>query len=603
MAAGQSVLRSTLDVGEVNAVESRLSQREQGRHAAHADALRDALELHRLYDAAGMGLATPAQLALVWRCSETRATALLTAAQLLVELPDAFALLDDAVMTVEQSAAVARAMQPLEPAVRDAVWDRVRTALIADAGKRVQRPPARLTAQMRRWAVEVDAAAAVERRRRAEREGNVLLQRRDDGLVDVLLAGMTAPDAEACLSRITAGADPFGADDDRPAGKRRLDAAVDLLLGRTGRPAGEHGDGCVGSCECALGAAVPCGASVMVLVPLATALGLADVPAELAGHGPLEPDLLQALLRANAELRVVFVDDDGQPVSDSDTVERPGRTGDEGVHAALLRLLASQPGPRQPRHPDDHAPTDEAPPDEEPPDEEPPDDEPPDDPPDDPPDHPPAPASPSASSRRRPRVRTRPHPVGTSGPYRAPARLRRFVAVRAPRCEWPGCGARASRCDDDHDVAWPAGPTCPCNIGPLCRRHHRIKQLGWQKERTRDGVRWTTPTGGEVLAPNQSLGVAAPGRGEPPRTSPLDELSPPAREHELWSSDPSNRWFDGLDTDASGLAAMRSGERAAEERWWAGELAGLRRQAFGTRYGQGPLHQSNQPQSVAEHLR
>src|SRR5687767_3061566 len=131
MAAGQSVLRSTLDVGEVDVVESRLSLREARRHAEHADALRDALELHRLYDAAGLALATPAQLALVWRCSETRATTQLTAALLLVELSDAFSLLDDAVMTVEQSAAVARTLQPLEPWVRDAVWERVRTALIA----------------------------------------------------------------------------------------------------------------------------------------------------------------------------------------------------------------------------------------------------------------------------------------------------------------------------------------------------------------------------------------------------------------------------------------------------------------------------------------
>jgi hypothetical protein len=312
MAAGQAVLRSTLDVGAIDAVESRLYRRETARHAAHADALRDALGAAPLLDAAGMGLATPAQLALVWRCSETRAATQLTAALLLVQLPDAFALLDDAVMTAEQSAAVARCLDPVEPAVRDAVWARVRALLVTDAGRGVQRPPARLAEQIRTWIVEVDAAAAVERRRRAENEGNVLLQRRDDGLVDVLLSGLTAPDAEACLSRITDAAVPFGVDDARPAGKRRLDAAVDLLLGRTGRPEGE----CAGSsCGCALGAPVPCGASVTVLVPLATALGLSDAPAQFARHGPLEPDLLQELLRAKAELRAAFVDDDGVPVA------------------------------------------------------------------------------------------------------------------------------------------------------------------------------------------------------------------------------------------------------------------------------------------------
>ena len=549
------MLRSTFDVGAVDVVESRLARREQSRHAAHADALRDALELHRLYDAAGMGLATPAQLALVWRCSETRATTQLTAALLLVELPDALALLADAMMTAEQSAAVARSLEPVEPAVRDAVWVRVRDLLVADADRHVQRPPARLTEQIRTWIVEVDAAAAIERRRRAENEGNVLLQRRDDGLVDVLLSGLTAPDAEACLSRITDAAAPFGVDDERPAGKRRLDAAVDLLLGRTGRPEGE----CTGSgssCGCALGSPVPCGAAVTVLAPLATALGLSDVPAEVAGHGPIEPDLLQGLLRAKADLRVVFVDDDGLPVAGSDVVERPERTDDAGVRAALLRLARSVPGPRQPRHPDDHAPPGDQSPEPEPP-------------PD--PEHPP-----------RPQVRTRPHPVGTPAAYRAPARLQRFLAVRSARCEWPGCGARAARCDDDHDVAWPDGPTCACNVGPLCRRHHRIKQLGWHKERTRDGVRWTTPTGRQVLAPHQSLDVPDLRSPQPARPSPLDQLSPLAREHELWTSDPTDPRFDGLETGASGLAAMRFAERAAEEHWWVRELADLRRQAFAT---------------------
>lgn len=559
------MLRSTLDIGAIDAVESRLSRREENRHGAHADALRDALELHRLYDKAGLGLATPAQLALVWRCSETRATTQLTAALLLVELPDALALLDNAVMTVEQSAAVARSLQPLEPWVRDAVWVRVRAGLIADVEQGVQRPPARLTEQIRTWAVEVDAAAAIERRERAERDGNVLLQKRDDGLVDILLAGLTAPDAEACLSRITAAAVPFGADDDRPAGKRRLDAAVDLLLGRTGRPEGE----CTGggrSCGCALGASVPCGAGVTVLVPLATALGLVDVPAQLSGHGPIEPDLLQELLRANPELRAAVVDDDGVPVTLSDDLERPGRTDDDGVRAALLRLAGSAPGARQPRHPDDHDPPDD-PPDEERP---PPDDLCEQD------------ADPPREHRQRPSVRTRPHPLGTPGPYRAPARLQRFLAVRAPRCEWPGCGARASRCDLDHDVAHPDGPTCACNVGPLCRRHHRIKQLGWQKERTADGTRWTTPTGRRVLAPHQSSDVPHSQAHAPAAASPLDDLGPIAREHEFWSCDPTDPRFDGLDSDTSGLAAMRFSERAAEEHWWVRELAGLRRQAFGT---------------------
>ena len=559
MAVGQAVLSSSiLDTGAVAAVEARLAGRESARHAAHADALRDALELDRLCEVAGMGLAVPAQLALVWRCSETRATTQLLAAAVLIELPGALELLDAAVMTTEQSTQVARGLQALEPAVRDAVWARVAAALHADAEQGVQRPPARLAEQVRRWAVEVDPASAVERRRRAESDGDVLFQRRDDGLVDVLLKGLTAPDAEGCLGRLSAAAAPFGSDDDRRAGKRRLDAAVDLLLGRSGRPAG--------TCGCPLGASVPCGASVTVLVPLATALGMGDVPAELVGHGPLEPDLLAEVLRAAPVLRSAHVDDDGVPVSMTDRVERPGRTDDDGVRQALRRLVAASPGERQPRHGDDHDPPDDGDP---PGDHDPPDDQAGADPPD-------------LSERRRPRLRTRPHPPDTAGPYRVPARLQRFLTVRAPRCEWPGCGARASRCDLDHDLAWPHGATCACNCGPLCRRHHRVKQLGWIKQRTADGVRWTGPTGRLTLSPGQHLPVPTVRPTQAHTPDPLAELSPAGREHERWALDPTDPHFDGLDSDAPGIGAWRRTQDLIAQRHWIAELAGLRRQVHRT---------------------
>jgi hypothetical protein len=100
--------------------------------------------------------------------------------------------------------------------------------------------------------------------------------------------------------------------------------------------------------------------------------------------------------------------------------------------------------------------------------------------------------------------------MNSPGPYVVPRRLQRLLLVRSPRCEWPGCGRRAMKvvavrgCDVDHDLAWPAGPTCGCNAGPLCRRHHRIKQLGWIKHRRADGsVGWTGPTGRTWTSPRQ----------------------------------------------------------------------------------------------------
>jgi hypothetical protein len=166
----------------------------------------------------------------------------------------------------------------------------------------------------------------------------------------------------------------------------------------------------------------------------------------------------------------VWVDPDtGVPVAVDDQVWSPGRDP-----AALRRALAAMrtgpaPESRHPIHPDDHE---------------------------------------QGSQPTRPRVLTRPH-LADPGGYLPPKRLKQLARVRAPRWEWPGCGRRASRaagtpCDLDHDLAWPFGPTCACNLGPLCRRHHRIKQQGWTKHRHADGsVRWTDPTGRSWTSPHQ----------------------------------------------------------------------------------------------------
>jgi hypothetical protein len=41
------------------------------------------------------------------------------------------------------------------------------------------------------------------------------------------------------------------------------------------------------------------------------------------------------------------------------------------------------------------------------------------------------------------------------------------------------------------------GPTCECNGGPLCRRHHRAKQApGWRLEQRDPGrMTWRLPSG------------------------------------------------------------------------------------------------------------
>jgi Domain of unknown function (DUF222) len=82
--------------------------------------------------------------------------------------------------------------------------------------------------------------------------------------------------------------------------------------------------------------------------------------------------------------------------------------------------------------------------------------------------------------------------------YRPGRALRHLVSARNTRCTAPGCGQPAARCDLDHTTPWhQGGLTCPCNIAPLCRHHHRCKQAeGWWLEQPEPGVLvWRTPSG------------------------------------------------------------------------------------------------------------
>jgi len=84
------------------------------------------------------------------------------------------------------------------------------------------------------------------------------------------------------------------------------------------------------------------------------------------------------------------------------------------------------------------------------------------------------------------------------GGYRPGRTLRHLVAARHATCTAPGCGQPATSCDLDHITPWHhGGPTCPCNLAPLCRHHHRMKQAqGWWLTQPEPGVlRWRTPAG------------------------------------------------------------------------------------------------------------
>jgi uncharacterized protein DUF222 len=83
--------------------------------------------------------------------------------------------------------------------------------------------------------------------------------------------------------------------------------------------------------------------------------------------------------------------------------------------------------------------------------------------------------------------------------YRPSTAMRQLIEERHPRCVFPTCNQPSRRCDLDHtrEYGTAGGSTCPCNLAPLCRRHHRLKQTpGWHLRQLWPGLLiWITPTG------------------------------------------------------------------------------------------------------------
>jgi hypothetical protein len=91
-------------------------------------------------------------------------------------------------------------------------------------------------------------------------------------------------------------------------------------------------------------------------------------------------------------------------------------------------------------------------------------------------------------------------PAHSHTSYRPTTATRRAIQARHATCVFPTCNRQSEHCDLDHTIAWKpgsGGPTCQCNLAPLCRRHHRTKQTpGWRLSQPWPGLLiWITPSG------------------------------------------------------------------------------------------------------------
>jgi len=106
-----------------------------------------------------------------------------------------------------------------------------------------------------------------------------------------------------------------------------------------------------------------------------------------------------------------------------------------------------------------------------------------------------------------------------------PQSLKDHVAARDGTCTAPGCGQPASRCELDHVIPFPDGPSDVGNTHMLCKRDHTIKTDGDLQilESDADGTtRWRTRDGQDgVTRPRAYL----PETGPPP-VPPDDDPCP-----------------------------------------------------------------------------
>jgi len=496
-----------------------------GKHAAVA-------ELIRRRAAPGCAAAGPAQmpercdeftvreLGAVLGVSAGEAGEMLDLAWYLeVNLPGTGEAFRAGILSRDKAAIIASAAALLDPAEA-----RAAEAMVLDRAGSLT--PAQLRAAIGRAVMQVAPAKAKQRREHMAKRTRVERWAEDSG--NAGLAGRELPPAEvlAADQRVTAWAKEL-----RKAGVEggmdalRARAYLDILLGTDSRPLGSGADrtggqaggpdshsrdgadgrdgrdGGAGSGESGgpsgpsdpseprtpapawpLAGVFPPGFAgrVTLTIPATTVLDLADRPGELAGIGPIDPDLARDLATAAARNPrstwcVTVTDSQGHAIGHG--CARPAPAAGRGKPGAPG-------GPDPPGRPRfTFTSTDQ-----------------------------PGPPGGYGTWRFSTGIPGQRDLLLTIGPiptwecdHRHEARghdpgvmLRHLAQVRHATCTGPGCRRPAANCDFEHNTPYEAGGrSCLCNANPKCRFDHRLKQdPSWNAEQLPNGnVRWTTPSG------------------------------------------------------------------------------------------------------------
>jgi hypothetical protein len=314
----------------------------------------------------------------------------------------------------------------------------------------IGRAPGQTTGQLRasarRAVLAADPAAAVRHREKAEKEARVEVWSEPSGTAALAGRDLRPADVIAADQRIDALARQLkAAGIEGSLGQLRARAYVALLLGRPmpGLPAGS-GPYTAGTAAAAAPAVTPVAGAVNLTMPLSSFLGASGEPGEVAGFGPLaaaDGRALAARLAGEPDSRwcLTLTGQDGRAVAHGCArVRRKSGAGETAGGGWEFTVTVRPVAVRDCRH------------------------------------------------------------ERESAGYQPSPTLRHVIRVRQRTCSFPGCRRPAARCDQDHTVPYDqGGRTCECNLAPLCRRHHRAKQVqGWRLDQPEPGVLvWTLPHG------------------------------------------------------------------------------------------------------------